>query len=689
MKWDIYATANAHFRKEIRDSNPEYAKHLADYSRTVGLSEILWATIERRTGQTRWGAIRSAMENATRVIGGVAGSSVWGIPWAVVWTLATEGLMRWVGKLTGSSAKLALGKRLIEKSKKSANTQSTPPKKKLLEKWTTPQKSSSPNNGLAKFLRGENKVISKPKKTLLVSGGNRTPSVEWKQWLQLFEQGKLPAHNTLALYKPKGILKDLVWDGVLTISQSRLRDKLEKHGLKIADIRHLDSAIDKHIMLYQGWGKHKTIVAITPLQKWDHRIAVAINDTRGKMEIAEIKSIHAKDGERLVRELFQEKIGQVYSVNNKKISSWLGSVLPNGGQPTTKWWNLNSIISKISEKSTKKLLQSYTNRNLDAPTISQKEAKAIVRKYFSDDQVSVQLADRIITNDGIEAFGMYKDRFIAFAKNPTKYTPEHEVFHAFFDMTLSPKEKNTILKGVMKEKGFKTKLDAEEFMADTFAEFVVGRREVQGITSRLKKIFADLAHMFKKFFGKEDKVEALYRELESIGKGKKKMLLKGKSDGKGKFQVLKNKKWQTQHQTLSALRNLDKTEKEIKASMHKVIHGKLEKTNIVTIDGKVTFDGKPRNLYFSQRNVKDFETNHGKYSIDNFIITARSPKYILKNVDNNPDKINLIKPISWTNNYFVIGANRDNGYFVATYFEVVRNTDTSLKTLLWRGEIVK
>lgn len=80
--------------------------------------------------------------------------------------------------------------------------------------------------------------------------------------------------------------------------------------------------------------------------------------------------------------------------------------------------------------------------------------------------------------------------------------------------------------------------------------------------------------------------------------------------------------------------------------MHKVIHGKLEKTNIVTIDGKVTFDGKPRNLYFSQRNVKDFETNHGKYSIDNFIITARSPKYILKNVDNNPNKINLIKPIS-------------------------------------------
>lgn len=184
---------------------------------------------------------------------------------------------------------------------------------------------------------------------------------------------------------------------------------------------------------------------------------------------------------------------------------------------------VNSIHKnpKIANKSSQKL--SYTNRNLDAPTISQKEAKNIVRKYFSDDQVSVKLADRIVANDGVEALGMYHKKMIAFAKNPTKYTPEHEVFHAYFDMALKSKEKNAILKAIMKEKNFVKKIDAEEFMADTFAEFVVGRREVTGLAGKMANIFDDLSYMFKKFFGQEDKVERLYRELESIGKGQSRL----------------------------------------------------------------------------------------------------------------------------------------------------------------------
>ena len=126
-----------------------------------------------------------------------------------------------------------------------------------------------------------------------------------------------------------------------------------------------------------------------------------------------------------------------------------------------------------------------------------------MRKYFKDDQVAVKLADRIVANDGIEAFGMYHKKMIAFAKNPTKYTPEHEVFHAYFDMALKPKEKNAILKAIMKEENFAKKIDAEEFMADAFAEFVVGRRErSKNIAGKLQNIFQDLSYMFKKFFGK-------------------------------------------------------------------------------------------------------------------------------------------------------------------------------------------
>lgn len=210
---------------------------------------------------------------------------------------------------------------------------------------------------------------------------------------------------------------------------------------------------------------------------------------------------------------------KIHQIDKKKSLNWLGSVPSIGGQPTT-----NKTINSIPKnpKKANNSPQSYTNRNLDAPTISQKEAKNIVKKYFHDDEVAVKLADRIITNDGFEALGMYHKKLIAFAKNPTKYTPEHEVFHAYFDMALAKKEKNALLGAIMREKNFARKIDAEEWMADTFAEFVVGRREIRGISPKIHKILSDLAFMFKKFFGKADAVEGFYRELEAIGMGKRK-----------------------------------------------------------------------------------------------------------------------------------------------------------------------
>lgn len=117
-----------------------------------------------------------------------------------------------------------------------------------------------------------------------------------------------------------------------------MRAKINKHGLTFDDIKYLDSGIGNHILAYQTGGKHPVTVVVTPLQKGKERIAVAINHNpkTNLPEIAEIKSIHPKDGQRLVQELFDGKIDNLYSANNKKISSWLGSVLPNGGQPTTK-----------------------------------------------------------------------------------------------------------------------------------------------------------------------------------------------------------------------------------------------------------------------------------------------------------------------------------------------------------------
>lgn len=55
------------------------------------------------------------------------------------------------------------------------------------------------------------------------------------------------------------------------------------------------------------------------------------------------------------------------------------------------------------------------------------------------------------------------------------------------------------------------------------------------ISFRLKNFLSDLSFKFKKFFWKEDKVEAFFRDLEDIGKGKKEFEIVNKGSGDDKF----------------------------------------------------------------------------------------------------------------------------------------------------------
>lgn len=75
-KGDIFADANRFFREEIKKSNPEYARYLEKAHKTITLSDILEATIQRRTGQTQGGFLRKASENTARVVGTGIGTMV-------------------------------------------------------------------------------------------------------------------------------------------------------------------------------------------------------------------------------------------------------------------------------------------------------------------------------------------------------------------------------------------------------------------------------------------------------------------------------------------------------------------------------------------------------------------------------------------------------------------------------------
>lgn len=143
-------------------------------------------------------------------------------------------------------------------------------------------------------------------------------------------------------------------------------------------------------------------------------------------------------------------------------------------------------------------------------TSAQKEAQAPVQRYFRNEEIGTKFVKNITTEDGYKALGMYKDKLITFAKNPSKNTINQEAFHAYFDIALGKQEKNSFLGLVQKRQNLASKSDAEEWMADTFADFVAGREAQTGITGKIKTLFQDLAYRFKNFFGKTNKVEGLF-----------------------------------------------------------------------------------------------------------------------------------------------------------------------------------
>lgn len=165
MKWDIFNEANKFFREEIKKSNPVYASYLEKASKTINLSDILDATIQRRTGQSQWGYLRRSGENIARVTWVWMWAMIWWVPWAIVWDLATEALIKWTRKLTGSSVKLTRWKKLILKNKKNGiNNNDISPRSNTSVSWNKKQMTSWPRlNSKAELSKAK---IVNPQKAL-------------------------------------------------------------------------------------------------------------------------------------------------------------------------------------------------------------------------------------------------------------------------------------------------------------------------------------------------------------------------------------------------------------------------------------------------------------------------------------------------------------------------------------------
>lgn len=132
----------------------------------------------------------------------------------------------------------------------------------------------------------------------------------------------------------------------------------------------------------------------------------------------------------------------------------------------------------------------------------------------------------------------------------------------------------------------------------------------------------------------------------------------------------------------SKLRKLNHNEKILCKKVHLLLQGKRRKATIGIVPDFASYDGKSRALILHIDIVNKIEHDHGKIVPENIIINANDWDYVIKNVNGNTDKINLIKIIPNTPYFLTIGANRINGFFIVTHYESRPKTYNTLKNLL-------
>lgn len=136
------------------------------------------------------------------------------------------------------------------------------------------------------------------------------------------------------------------------------------------------------------------------------------------------------------------------------------------------------------------------------------------------------------------------------------------------------------------------------------------------------------------------------------------------------------------------IRGLNKKENRYNKKLKRLLNKEVLIETIGYIPSRLSFDNKKRPLILSREIVGKIENDHGSICSENMIINIFEWEYATTNVLGNPNKINLIKNIPNTDNYLLIAAIRNNGFFVLTHFETKTKGDINLKRLLGRGNVI-
>ena len=136
------------------------------------------------------------------------------------------------------------------------------------------------------------------------------------------------------------------------------------------------------------------------------------------------------------------------------------------------------------------------------------------------------------------------------------------------------------------------------------------------------------------------------------------------------------------------IRDLSKEERQALDVVRDVLCGRVIRDVIGKIPACLSIDNKDRPLVLDKLIVDKIRRDYGNIVAENLVINVYDWDLGINNVDGNADKINLVKRIPDSLNHLVVAANRDNGFFMVTHFEVVTKSPKNLKRLLGRGSVL-
>lgn len=135
------------------------------------------------------------------------------------------------------------------------------------------------------------------------------------------------------------------------------------------------------------------------------------------------------------------------------------------------------------------------------------------------------------------------------------------------------------------------------------------------------------------------------------------------------------------------LRELNHTELSFLAAAETVIHfSHVDEVTIGYASSHFSEDNKPRPIILRKKAVEKIEFKHGEINIQNLLINIHDWDIGIKNMDYIKEKINLIKRIPNSDNFLLVSAYRENGFYVLTHFETEVLEGNELKSLLGRGD---